>query len=193
MIKVLFFKLLLKRVLFFSAAVLISMMGLVGLDFTTYKQLTAQEAILKVKVNYLETGYYLVQLKSEDFEREFKLEGDQWQIDFRLIRFSPLVSLTGLSYLYQPSRISNRYASIEDQRNKTLHFYSLRDSQAMTPDLWDYFKNYSDILPMIDTTFGSSVFMPLEENAEYEILIGFSGLVVKAANEEGRLAVQQWL
>ena len=193
MIKVLFFKLLFKRVLFFSAAVLVSMFGLVGLDFTTYKQLTAQEAILKVKVNYLETGYYLVQLESEDFDKEFKLEGDQWQIDFRLIRFSPLVSLTGLSYLYQPSRISNRYALIEDQRTKPLHFYSLRDDQVMTPDLWDYFKNYSDILPMIDTTFGSSVFMPLEENAEYEILIGFSGLVVKAANEEGRLAVQQWL
>lgn len=193
MIKVLFFKLLLRKLLFFSAAVLISVLGLVGLDFTTYKQLTAQETILKVSVKYLETGYYHVQLKSEDFEKAFKLEGDQWQIDFRLIRFSPLVSLTGLSYLYQPARISNRYSLIEDQRNKPLHFYSLRDNQVMGPDLWDYFKNYSDILPMIDTTYGSSVFMPLKDNAEYEILIGFSGLVVKAANEEGRLAVQQWL
>ena len=192
MVKVLFFNFLIRKVLFFAAAVGVSLVALVGLDFTTYRQLTAQEAILKVNVKYLETGYYLVQLKSEDFDREFKLEGDQWQIDFRLIRFSPMVSLTGLSYLYQPSRISNRYTSIKDQRNKPLHFYSLRDEQALTPDLWDYFKSYSDILPMIDTTFGSSVFMPLEDNAEYEILIGFSGLVVKAVNQEGKLAVQQW-
>ncbi len=176
----------------FGAIGLVSLLAAVGLDFTTYQQLTAQQEIIKVRVDQLSNDRFNVKVISATSEREFQLEGDQWQMDFRLIRFSPLVSLTGLSYLYQPSRLSNRYQSIEDQRRKPLFFYSLRDEQAVNLDLWEFMRNYSDNLPMIDTTFGSSVFMPLINNAEYDILIGFSGLVVKAANEDGRLAVQHW-
>ena len=192
MIKVLFFKYLLRKILLFSATALVSLMALIGLDFTTYSQLTAQEVIYKVKVYESGDNRYLLRLSSDEMQREYVLEGDQWQIDFRLIRFSPLVSMVGPSYLYQASRLSNRYALIADQRSKPLQFHSLRDDQVFNPDLWNYFKKYSDVLPMIDTTFGSSVFMPLTDKAEYNILIGFSGLVVKAANKEGQIAVMNW-
>ncbi len=192
MIKALFFKYLLRKILLFSAMGAFSLLAVVGLDLTTYRQLTAQEQVMKVVVDELEEGRFNVKLISDSISREFELEGDQWQIDFRLIRFSPMVSITGLSYLYQPSRLSNRYVAIEDQRNKPLHFYSLRDEPAVSVDFWEFFRNYSDGLPLIDTTFGSSVFMPLSDNAEYEILIGFSGLVVKALSEEGKTAVQNW-
>ena len=178
--------------MFFGVAVMVSLMAMVGLDFTTYQQLTSQQEIIKVHVTETSEGQFTVKVTSDDSAGEYELVGDQWQIDFRLIRFSPLVSLSGLSYLYQPSRLSNRYQSIDDQRSKPLFFYSLRDEQAVKLDLWQFFRDYSHRLPMIDATFGSSVFMPLIDNAEYNILIGFSGLVVKAANENGLLALQHW-
>ena len=192
MIKALFFRYLLKKTLLFAGLAFVSLMSLIGLDFTTYSQLTAQETIFRVSVKESGENKFLVRLTSDDLNKEYLLEGDQWQVDFRLIRFSPVVSMVGASYLYQASRLSNRYVSIEDQRTKPLHFHSLREGKAVSPDLWDYLKKYSNILPMIDTTFGSSVFMPLKADAEYEILIGFSGLVVKATNEEGQAAVMSW-
>ena len=112
MIKALFFKYLLRKILLFSAMGAFSLLAVVGLDLTTYRQLTAQEQVMKVVVDELEEGRFNVKLISDSISREFELEGDQWQIDFRLIRFSPMVSITGLSYLYQPSRLSNRYVAI---------------------------------------------------------------------------------
>lgn len=169
-----------------------SLMTVVGLDFTTYRQLTSQEQVMTVSVKQIQARRFEIAIKSAGFEKLYQLEGDQWQIDFRLIRFTPLVALTGLSYLYQPARLSNRYESIEDQRSKPLMFYSLRDEEFVGLDLWEFFRRYDGIMPFIDTAFGSSVFMPLEDEAEYEILIGFSGLVVKAKNEPGKLALQNW-
>jgi hypothetical protein len=192
MIKLVFVNFLLRKLLFTATAAAIFLMAAVGLDFSTYRQLTSQESIFKVSVVETDKGIFSVHLQSDSFDKQFLLQGDQWQIDFRLIRFSPLVSLTGLSYLYQPSRLSSRYEDIDNQRTMPLQFYSLREGQAPAIDLWEYLRNYEQILPMIDTTFGSSVFMPLKHNAEYEILIGFSGLVVKAANDQSRLAVQHW-
>ena len=192
MIKVLFIKYLLRKGLLLIAMAGFSLLAVVGLDFATYKQLTAQEQVLKVFVTKQADNQYQVRLKSDSFDKSYQLAGDQWQIDFRLIRFSPMVSMTGLSHLYQASRLSNRYASIEDQRSNKLYLYSLRDEKIGSIDLWDFFQKYNDMMPIIDTTFGSAVFMPMTDNAEYEILIGFSGLVVKAANEDSQLAVQNW-
>ena len=59
--------------------------------------------------------------------------------------------------------------------------------------MWKFIKAYYAYLPGIDSAFGSSVFAPLKNNAEYDILIGYAGVMIKATNEEGQSAIQQWL
>ena len=193
MIKAFFFKFFVRKFLFYSLGIVILLFSIVGIDLATYHQLTKQDKIFSLSIKETSFNRFDLSLQAEDFNETFQLEGDQWQIDFRLIRFTATSTLAGLSNLYQPSRLSNRYESIEDEKIKPKQYYSLRDAVFERLDLWKFIKSYYAYLPGIDSAFGSSVYAPLKDNAEYEILIGYAGVVVKATNQEGKSAIQQWL
>lgn len=190
MVKAFFIGFLLRKFLIVASIPLIALLLAVGLDFSTYQALTDQQKIFSLKVNQIDDNLFDIELASDEYLNTYALAGDQWQLDFRLIRFTPAVALTGLSNLYQPSRLSSRYIDITDQQTRPLNFYSLRDFQTI--DSWKYLKDYDSVLPFIDSVYGSSVYMPLEDGAEYEILIGFTGLVVNSLNDHAKAAVHNW-
>jgi hypothetical protein len=180
----------LRKSLLLFAIPLLSLLIVVGLDFSTYQALTNQQKIFSVRINETSEGHFQLTLTSNQQQQKFKLNGDEWQIDFRLIRFTSIVTLSGIPNLFQPSRLSNRYIGIDDQKNKPLNFYSLREFEKI--DSWSYLRSYDAVLPFVDSVYGSSVYMPMADGAEYEILIGFSGLVVKSVNNNAKTAVQNW-
>ncbi len=190
MIKLIFLRFLLRKFFIALSIPLVALFIAVGLDFSTYQALTDQQHIFKLKVKQLDENLFDIELVTDDYRMTYPLSGDQWQLDFRLIRFTPAVALTGLSNLYQPSRLSSRYIDITDQQTQPLNFHSLRDFQTI--DSWKYLKRYDSVLPFIESVYGSSVYMPLADGAEYEILIGFSGLVVKSLNYYAKAAVHSW-
>jgi hypothetical protein len=190
MIKGVFIGFLLRKTLLVVSIPLLSLLISVGLDFSTYQALTGQQKVFTVEIMEAGDGLYDLTLIADEQQRKFRLAGDQWQIDFRLIRFSSVVSLAGISNLYQPSRLSNRYINISDQKSKPINVYSLRDFQVI--DGWRFLRGYDSLMPFIDSVYGSSVFMPLKDGAEYEILIGYSGLVVKSLNDSAKTAVLNW-
>lgn len=190
MIKGIFISFLLRKFIVAASIPLIALFVAVGLDFSTYHALTDQQKIFSLKVIQVDDNLYDVELISDDYRKTFSMAGDQWQLDARLIRFTPTVALTGLTNLFQPSRLSSRYDDIADQKALPLSFYSLREFEKL--DSWKYLKRYDATLPFIDSVYGSSVYMPLEDDAEYEIVIGFSGLVVRSVNDSAKTAVHNW-
>jgi len=190
MIKSVLFTYISRKIIFFFVVISVTLLGTVALDFSTYQQLTAQEKILNVNVEKVEVDKFLIRIKSKDKSQEFLIEGDQWQLDFRLIRFTPVMALAGVSHVYQLNRLSNRYISINDQASKSMYLYSLRGLKNI--DLWQLITSNPSLFPFIDAIFGNSVYMPLKNGAEYEIYIGFSGLVVKPVNQSGKIAVLNW-
>jgi hypothetical protein len=190
MVKGFFIGFLLRKFFVAASIPLIALLIAVGLDFSTYQVLTDQQKIFSLKIMQIDENLFDIELASDEHRKTYAMAGDQWQLDFRLIRFTPAVALTGLSNLYQPSRLSSRYIDIADQQTRPLNYYSLRDFQKI--DSWKYLKQYDSILPFIDAVFGSSVYMPLEDGAEYEILIGFTGLVVNSLNDNAKTAVHNW-
>ena len=193
MVKSFFLHFFVRKVLLYTLGLAALFFSIVGIDLATYHQLTSQDLIYKVSIKEISANVYDFHLQSSDSDKTFRLEGDQWQIDFRLIRFSATSTVMGFYNLYQASRLSNRYESIEDEQQKPKQYYSLRNTVINSLDLWKFVKSYYSYLPGISSAFGSSVYAPLKNNAEYEILIGYAGVVVKATNEAGQSAIQQWL
>jgi hypothetical protein len=167
MIKALFFNLFVRKFLLYSFGLVALVFSIVGIDLATYQQLTKKDSIYRISIYEVSPNKF----------------------DFHLLRFSSWLAMSGINYLYQPIRLSNRYSSISDQREKPLQFYSLRQSDTL--DDWSLLIRFRHLLP-IDAIFGASVFMPLENRAEYEIMIGFPGLVVKSMNNPAYSAVQNW-
>lgn len=190
MIKGIFIGFLLRKIIIAASIPLLALFVAVGLDFSTYQALTEQQKIFSLKIKQIDESLFDIELTSAEYQKTYPLAGDQWQLDLRMIRFTPAVALAGLPSLYQPSRLSSRYIDINDQQTQPLNYYSLRDFQMI--DSWKYLKRYDSVLPFIDSVYGSSVYMPLEDGAEYEIVIGFSGLVVKSVNDKAKTAVHNW-
>ncbi|MGD2120008.1 MAG: hypothetical protein PVG66_16755 [Chromatiales bacterium] len=190
MLKAVFIRYLFKKLLLASAAVAVSFMLLVGFDLTTYNQLTAQQEIMRVSIKRLANDHFQLSLQDDEKTRQFELAGDEWQVDLRLIRLQPYVALTGNSLFYQFERLSSRYRSIDEEMQKQRYLYSLTDHKAL--DVWKMVKKFPPMEPLIASVYGSSVYMPLADGAEYRISVGFSGVVAEDMNDVSRQAVSNW-
>jgi hypothetical protein len=45
---------------------------------------------------------------------------------------------------------------------------------------------------MVDTMYGSSVYMPVETGARYQVSANYAGLIARPINVTGKQAVIQW-
>ena len=59
-------------------------------------------------------------------------------------------------------------------------------------DLWSLVRQHHQYVPLADALYGSAVYVPMAEGAEYTITVSTSGLVVRPANDAGRKAVGGW-
>jgi len=182
---------LLKKSLILISSGLLIIIAVIGIDLSSYNRLTEQQTILQVSMSELEDGLFQVSIEQNQQKKSFLMKGDQWQIDFRLIRLQPLFYLLLPENLYQLTRLSNRYESDEDQLQAKRYVYSLKDNNNAT-DLWHLFKDNIEYIPFIQAMYGSAVFMPLLDGASYKVNIGFSGLVVIANNDKATRAIYQW-
>ena len=59
-------------------------------------------------------------------------------------------------------------------------------------DLWSLVKQHHAYLPFADALYGSAVYVPMSEGAEYAVSVSASGLVVRPGNQAARKAVGGW-
>jgi hypothetical protein len=65
-------------------------------------------------------------------------------------------------------------------------------SKETSLDLWSLVKQHHAYLPFADALYGSAVYVPMSEGAEYAVSVSASGLVVRPGNEAARKAVGGW-
>jgi len=59
-------------------------------------------------------------------------------------------------------------------------------------DIWALVHKYARSLDFVDAAFGSAVFLPMADDASYQVTLSRTGLVARAENVEARRAVNQW-
>jgi len=109
---------------------------------------------------------------------------------------TPLAAL-GLQPGYRLDRLSGRYYSLEDERNKQRTVYDL--SHAANPlvlglelDVWRWLKNSDLLLAIVDASYSSATYLPMADGAEFSVTLGASGLVARPLNGAAKAAVSQW-
>jgi len=161
----------------------------VSLNLWTYRSLTWEEPVASISVHQIGEGVYQVGLREPDRDaREFRVAGDEWQLDARVIKWEPVLALLGQTPLYRLERLSGRYRDIDDERERERTVHELADQRGL--DLWAIAK--SDWLPWVDAYYGSAVFVPLADGAEYHVSLANSGLVVRPANDLASRTVSAW-
>ncbi|KEF32338.1 hypothetical protein D777_00972 [Marinobacter nitratireducens] len=116
------------------------------------------------------------------------VNGDQWQVDARIIRFAGPLRWLGIAPGYRLERLSGRYTSLELERTAPRSVIQLSDTGWL--DLWDLDQEFD--LPFVEGVYGNATFMPMRDGAVFEVRLSSSGLVAVPMNEAARQAVQFW-
>jgi hypothetical protein len=155
-----------------------------------YQRLTWEQPLVQVYLHRLKPQQYQLSIAFEDAGQEpqyFVLDGDQWQLDARILKWKGWANLIGLNSYYQLDRLSGRYRDVEQARQRPPSLHDL-SPPARGLDVWKLKKLFKARMGFVDTLFGQSVFMPMADGAQYQLSIGQGGLLVRPVNEAAKAA-----
>lgn len=165
--------------------------GLIGFGLQGYQRLTYERTA--AEVHFRKTGeraYSAIVHYPSGGVGEYRLQGDDWQIDARMLSFKPLMNILGFDAAYRLERLSGRYRSIEDEQKQPRTVHALQPESAL--DLWEIARRYREWSPWVDAYYGSATYVPMEDGAVYAVAVTQSGLQARPMNESAKKAVGNW-
>lgn len=145
---------------------------LLSVGLWSFQRLATEEEVARLRVEQIGDQHYAVWLSDALDERRFELRGDQWQLDARLLRWKLPAALAGAPNLYRLDRLSGRYLDIGQEREGQRTAHDLTEGRL---DLWTLQRRYPRWLPFLDADYGSGVYLPLTDGAQYRVSLGVQG------------------
>ena len=163
-----------------------------AIDFYSYKQLTKEQFVANLSFTRKAEQKYVVSLvDSTGKEINRELSGDLWQLDARILKWNTSLNRLGLMNGYRLDRLSGRYYSLEDEKNAERTVYQLSQSQTAL-DIWQWLRDTGAGLGLIDATYGSATYLPMEDGALFSVNLTQSGLIAKPLNARAKAIVASW-
>jgi hypothetical protein len=174
----------------FLVAVLAALaIALVGTSLLSWTRLTHEAPAATLDFHAQAPRAFDVDVAYPDGRRErFVLDGDEWQVDARILKWRPFATLIGFDTVYRLERIAGRYADIDTERSAAHTVWRLNAGDRL--DVWSLARAAN--LPWVDARYGSAVYLPMADRAQFEVSVGPSGLVARPRNDAARAAVAGW-
>lgn len=149
------------------------------INIASYGRLTHEQQVANLYFTELAPQQYRasVNFANENRLQEFEISGDEWQLDAKVLKWHSYANLLGLDAQYKLHRLSGRYQTLEQARQTPTSVYELHTEPGI--DLWKYARRYPNWLPLVDAYYGSAVFLPMTDNAQYEVFMTQSGLIAR--------------
>jgi len=166
-------------------------------NLNTYQRLSYESDIVEVLVRKLARQKYQLVLIYPSLDtvggepEYYSLNGDEWQLDTRIIKWKSWANVIGLDSYYQLERLSGRYSKIEQANNTSPSAHQLTgDQRGMS--IWKLKNLMKSKLPFLDAYYGQSVFVPMRDGAKFSVSLSQTGLVVRPVNEPATQALEAW-
>ncbi|MEO7916472.1 MAG: hypothetical protein ABIR16_02415, partial [Dokdonella sp.] len=126
--------------------------ALVATVMVGYHRLGDEAVVATVQTRQLAPRRYAVDLSFPDgSRRSADIEGDQWQLDARVIKWRSTALLLGAQPLYRLDRLSGRYQRIEDAARPATAIDLSGDNLL---DLAEIKQRFPTWLPWVDADYG---------------------------------------
>lgn len=163
----------------------------VALDFYSYHQLGKEETIASIGFSRIDQQRYKVSLvDSNGVEQYYELAGDLWQLDARILKWNKTLAGIGMRPGYRLDRLSGRYYALEKEKNAERTVYSLAQDNQI--DVWQWLQDYSSSGSIVDASYGSATYLPMEDGALFTVSLTNSGLIARPLNDRAKAAVANW-
>ena len=158
----------------------------------SYGQLTAEQTVGLIEFRENAPGEYAARLMIEgESDRLLTLNGDEWQIDARVVSWKPPVSMLGLEPIYQLERLSGRYSDVQREVSEPRTVHALAEVGAL--DIWNIARRFPILMPGVDAYYGTATYVPMADGARYEVNLSRDALIARPMNDAARKAVGEWL
>jgi hypothetical protein len=157
--------------------------GLLGTSVIGYRRLTEEIPVATLTARQLGPQDFSLRVDFPDGSHQTgELKGDEWQLDARVIKWTPRAVTLGAQPLYRVDRLSGRY---RDAAKAQATLPSVVDLGADSPvDLWQLKQKFPQWLPWIDADYGSAAYLPLIDGANYRATLSpLGGLVARPADQ----------
>lgn len=157
----------------------------------SYQQVSAGETpMATLSFENVGTQAWMVTVaESNGDRRQFRVQGDLWQLDVRMLRYAGLLSALQVTPSFRLERLTGRYLSLEDQADKEHSDHLLLPEPVLGYDLWQRAHDNGSLL--LEATRSSIVLLPMAEGAIFEIRLGDPGLAVTPANSVAEDALRR--
>ncbi len=164
----------------------------IALNLYSYDRLTFEQTIAVLRFKQLDKQQFQANISYQNTDQSdsYLINGDEWQIDARVIKWHGWAQLLGLNAQYRLERISGRYSDIEEEREKTRSVYSLSPKDDI--DYWKLINDYKKCLPWIDAYYGSATYLPMSDNASYSLSLTQTGLIARPLDVETEDKIKFW-
>ncbi|MBL1142670.1 MAG: cation/multidrug efflux pump [Proteobacteria bacterium] len=164
----------------------------IAINLFSYDRLTYEQSIAELKFNQLDDQQFEVEItyKNQDEADIFLINGDEWQMDARIIKWKGWTQLLGLNAQYRLERIGGRYSDIEEElaKPRTAHALGAKDEV----DYWKLINDYKKWLPWVDAYYGSATYLPMSDKAAYLVSLTQSGLIARPLSLETEEKTKSW-
>ncbi len=174
-----------------ASAAIMSAAAVLAFSYYSYSRLTEEQLVSTLEFRSVAPHEFQVRLMIEGQRDQFlNLKGDEWQIDARLIKWLPPLTLLGLDPIYRLERLSGRYSEIDREQTDARTVHSL--AGELPVDVWRVAQRFPMFARGIDAYYGSATYVPMADGAHFEVSLSRDALIARPVNEAARKAVGEW-
>jgi hypothetical protein len=160
-------------------------------SYYSYERLTAEQVISTIEFRRIAPDTYRARVMvRNEVDQLFELNGDEWQMDARIVSWTPPATILGLEPIYRLERLSGRYADIERERTEPRTVHALTETEII--DVWTVAQRFPVLLPGVDAHYGTATFVPMADGARFEVSLTRDAIIARPVNRKARDAVGNW-
>lgn len=160
-------------------------------SYYSYGRLIAEQVVSTIEFRRLAPDVYQARLmRVGEHDQLFELHGDEWQMDARIVNWTPPATIFGMEPIYRLERLSGRFSDIARERSEPRTVHALTDSPGI--DVWSVARRFPVFLPGVDAYYGTATYVPMLDGARYEISLTRDALIARPANAAAQQAVGNW-
>lgn len=166
------------------------LLGFSARDIFSYKAIENNHSVVTLSFRKKEGNSYHVELQETGGGYYVAdIEGQQWQLNLRMFKWTPLFGAVGFRPGYRLEDISGRF--IELQLDKMVEKPELKKMNVSGQiDVWQFLNQHPAAFPSVEAYIGSPGFIPAADGAIYDVILSGQNLTVNPLNDAAQSALK---
>lgn len=165
--------------------------GFLGLVMTytywSYDSLIPGQLVSTIEFRRLASHQYQARLVAPGRDdRFFNLDGDEWQIDARIINWHRPLTELRIAPVYKLERLSARYSEVDIEQTELRSVHLM--SAPILLDMWTISRRFQ--LPGVDADYAAATYLPMADGARFDLSLDREALQARPGNEAAEIAAR---